>query len=151
MTRHLPLLFLAALAAEIASIVWVGQLLGIVPTLLLMLLGGVVGVRLIKSAGISVMEALRSPVQTRAPLQGTGGQAAARALSGLLFILPGFFSDAVGLLLFVPAVRRWLGSKVRVETYRPAPPADDRRFGTVIDAEAIEITAEIEPPDPRTR
>ena len=151
MTRSLPLLFLAAVVAEIASIIWVGRLFGVVPTLILLLLGGIAGVRLIKSAGLSVMEALRSPVQTGTPLQGTGGQAAARAVSGLLFILPGFFSDALGLLLFLPAVRRWLGSRFRVETYRTTPPADDRRFGTVIDAEAVEITAEIEPPGRRGR
>jgi UPF0716 protein FxsA len=151
MTRHFPLLFLALLAAEIASIIWVGQLIGVVPTLLLMLLGGVIGVRLIKSAGMSVMEALRSPVQTGDPLQGSGGAAAARAASGLLFILPGFFSDGVGLLLFLPAVRRWLGSRVRVDTYRAAPPAGESRYGTVIDAEAVEITAEIEPPEGRGR
>lgn len=151
MTRFLPLLFLAAIAAEIASIIWVGRLIGVVPTLLLMLLGGVVGVRLIKSAGLSVMGAMRSPVQTRSPLQGTGGAAAARAASGLLFILPGFCSDALGLLLFLPAVRSWLGSKFRVETYQSAQPPDDRRFRSVIDVEAVEITAEIEPPDPRSR
>ena len=46
---------------------------------------------------------------------------------------------------------RWLGSKFRVETYRTERPADDRRFCTVIDAEAVEITAEIEPPDPGRR
>lgn len=150
MTRSLPLLFLAAAAAEIASIIWVGRLVGIVPTLLLMLLGGVVGVKLIRSAGLSLAAALRSPVQPAAPLRGLGGQAAARSVSGLLFMLPGFFSDALGLLLFLPAVQHWLGSKFRVETY-DARPAGERRFDRVIEAEAVEISAEIEPPEKRRR
>jgi UPF0716 protein FxsA len=151
MTRFLPILFLAAVAAEIASIIWVGRLIGVVPTLILMLLGSVVGIRLIKSAGLSVAAALRSPVQSGTPLQGAGGQAAARAFSGVLFILPGFFSDAVGLLLFVPAVRRWLGSKFRIQSYRTEQSTTDRRFGPVIGAEAVEIDAEIEPPGPGRR
>lgn len=146
MTRSLPLLFLAALAAEIASIVWVGGLVGVVPTLLLMLLGGVLGVRLIKSAGMSVSAALRGPVQPASPLRGVGGEAAARSVSGLLFLLPGFFSDALGLLLFLPPVRRWLGSKFRVDTYTVRPSAD-HRFDRVIEAEAVEITGEIDPPE----
>lgn len=146
MTRSLPLLFLAALGAEIASIIWVGGLVGVVPTLLLMLLGGVVGVRLIKSAGMSVAAALRAPVQPAFPLQGLGGQAAARSVSGLLFLLPGFFSDLLALLLFLPPVRRWLGSKFRVDTCTVRPDAD-RRFERVIEAEVVEITAEIDPPD----
>jgi UPF0716 protein FxsA len=144
MTRFLPLLFLAAAAAEIASIIWVGSLIGVFPTLLLMLLGGTIGVRLIKTAGMSLAEAIRSPVQKATPLKGIGGQAAARAVSGLLFLLPGFFSDALGLLLFVPLVRRWLGSQFRVDTYSTVRPTDDGRFGPVIDAEAVEIAGEVE-------
>jgi UPF0716 protein FxsA len=150
MTRSLPLLFLAAAAAEIASIIWVGKLIGVVPTLLLMLLGGVLGIRLIKSAGLSVAAALRSPVQSAAPLKALGGQAAARTASGVLFLLPGFFSDVLGLLLFLPPVRQWIGSRFRVETYSIRP-TEERRFDRVIEAEAVEITAEVDPPDQRTR
>lgn len=147
--RSLPLLFLLGLAAEIASIIWVGSLIGVLPTLLVMVVGGMVGIRLMKSAGMSVAEALRSPAQPAIPLQGLGGQAAARAISGLLFLLPGFFSDAIGLALFLPQVRRWLGSRFRVQTFTATAPADGRRFDRVIEAEAVEITGEIEPPGPR--
>ncbi|MCA3561334.1 MAG: FxsA family protein [Aestuariivirga sp.] len=146
MIRTLPLLVLAAAAAEITSIIWVGSLIGVVPTLLLMLLGGVVGVRLIASAGMSVAAALRSPVQSGSPLNGLGGKAAARTASGVLFLLPGFFSDAVALLLFLAPVRRWIGSWFRIETYTVGS-ADNRGFDRVIEAEAIEISSEIEPPD----
>lgn len=144
--RTLPLLFLAATAAEIASIIWVGKLIGVIPTLLLMLLGGVIGIRLIKSAGTGIVAALRSPVQSSSPLKGLGGLAAAQTASGLLFLLPGFFSDAVALLLFLPGVRRWIGSRFVVDTYS-APPARERRYDRIIEAEAVEITGDIEPPD----
>ena len=144
MTRYLPLLFLAAAAVEIASIIWVGQLIGVFPTLLLMALGAAVGVRTIKSAGMSLAQALRAPVQTAAPLKGLGGQAAARAASGLFFLLPGFFSDLLGLLLFLPPMRRWIGSKFRIDTHQ-SPPSSDRRFEQVIEIDAVEIVGEIEP------
>lgn len=150
MMPRLPVLFLCAIALEIASIIWIGGLIGVLPTLLLMILGGVFGVRLIKSAGLSLAEALRSPVQTGSPLDGMGGRTAARAASGLLFLLPGFFSDLVGLSLFLPQVRRWVGSKFRVETFQTPQPSEDRHFDRVIEAEAIEISGELEPPD-RTR
>lgn len=146
MIRTLPLLFLAAAAAEIASIIWVGKLIGIVPTLLLMMLGGVIGVRLIKSAGTGIVAALRSPVQSASPLKGLGGLAAAQTASGLLFLLPGFFSDAVALLLFLPGVRRWIGQRFVVETYS-TPPAGQRRYDRIIEAEAVEISGDIEPSD----
>lgn len=148
MLRYLPLLLLAAFAAEIASIIWVGSLVGVVPTLLLMFLGGFVGIRLIRSAGTNVADALRSPVQSGSPLRNLGGRAAAQSLSGLLFLLPGFFSDVLGLVLFLPAVRNWAGSKFRVDTYTTHAASPNRGYGEVIDAEAVEITAEIdrEPP-----
>jgi len=145
--RSLPLLFIVAAAAEIMSIIWVGNLIGVLPTLLLMLLGGIVGVKLIKSAGLSVAAALRAPVQPSSPLTNLGGQAAAQSLSGILFLLPGFFSDLMGLMLFLPVVRSWLGSKFRVDTYTATQPSKDHRFGPVIEAEAVEVTGEIEPPD----
>lgn len=147
MTPRLPIILLAAAAAEIASIIWVGQLLGVIPTLLLMVLGGIVGIRLIKAAGMSVAAALRSPVQTASPLGGLGALAAARTASGILFLLPGFFSDVLGLLLFMPPVRHWLASRLRVDTYTVHTPTDERRFERVIDAEVVEITADLEPPD----
>lgn len=146
MTRSLPLLFLVGMGAEIASIIWVGGMIGTVPTLLLMLLGGVAGLKLIKSAGMSAAAALRTPVNSPALLQGLGAQAAAQSVSGLLFLLPGFFSDIIGLLLLLAPVRRWLGSRFQVDT-NAGRPADDRRFERVIEAEAIEISGKIEPPD----
>lgn len=128
--------------------IWVGNLFGVVPTLALLLLGGIVGARLVKSAGMSLAEALRSPVQTRVPLKGLGGPAAARAVSGLLFMIPGFVSDALALLLFLPSVRRWIASKFRVSYVAPGTPKDPR-FGPVIEVEAIEISGEVEPPRAR--
>ena len=147
MTRLLPFLILAGLAAELASIIVVGNLLGVVPTLLLLLAGGVLGIGLIKSAGTSIVAALRSPVQASSLQQGAAGKAMARAVSGLFFLIPGFFSDLIGLLLLIPPFRRWLRSKLPVQTIS-AGVAPNRRGGTIIEAEAIEIVGEIHPPDP---
>lgn len=149
MTRSLPLLFLLSIAAEISSIIWVGGRIGALPTLLLMFLAGVLGVRLIKSAGTSVAAALRSPVQAAAPLQGVGGKAAAQTLSGVLFLLPGFFSDFLAILLFLAPVQHWIASKVRVDTSARASRQADPRFDRIIEGEAIEIKAEIGPHDAR--
>lgn len=149
MTRAIPLLMLGGMVAEIASIIWVGRALGVLPTLLLLFAGGVIGIRLMKSAGTTVATALRSPVQTSAILRGAGSLAVTRVGAGLLFLIPGFFSDICALFVLLPPVRRWLqscfqlqtastGTKGHGEPFRPRP------FGTVIEGEAIEITAEVE-------
>lgn len=150
MIRLLPFCFLAGLALEIASIIWVGNLLGVLPTLLLLLGGGILGLTLIKSAGTSVVSALRSPVQTAVPLRGVGEAAVGRVISGLLFLIPGFISDALACLLLLPPVRRWLRSKIRVETVSTSA-QPSRRFDRIIEADAVEISGEIDLPDPNTR
>jgi UPF0716 protein FxsA len=146
MTRLLPFLILIGLVAELASIIVVGNLLGLVPTLLLLLAGGVLGIGLIRSAGTSIVAALRSPVQASSLQQSAAGKAMARAFSGLFFIIPGFFSDLIGLLLLIPQFRRWLRSKIPVQSVS-AGMAQNRQGETIIDAEAVEIVGELDLPD----
>jgi UPF0716 family protein affecting phage T7 exclusion len=54
----------------------------------------------------------------------------------------------LGLLLLLPPVRAWLASKIPVRE-APASGMQQRRYDTVIEAEAIEITGEVEPPPRR--
>lgn len=156
MTRPIPFLILAGVVTEIASIIWVGRALGVIPTLLLLFAAGAIGIRLMKSAGTSVMEAVRSPIQAPSPIQGAGGAAVSRVLAGLLFLIPGFFSDILALLVLLPPVQRWVRSRFRVETFssgtaETSDPFKERRYGKVIEGEAIEIVAEVDPPPPAGR
>lgn len=148
MLRALPLLILAGLAAEIASIIWVGSAIGVLPALLLLFGGGILGISLLKSAGLGIAAALRSPVQASSLQKDAAGKAMARVLSGILFLIPGFLSDVAGLLLLLPPVARWLQSKVAVQGFSAQgfQQPEYRRHATVIDAEAVEITAEVEAP-----
>lgn len=150
MTRLLPLLILAGLAAELASIILVGNLLGVVPALLLLFAGGVLGFSLIRSAGTNIIAALRSPVQASSLQRAAAGKAVARVIAGLFFLIPGFFSDLVGLLLLLPPVRLWLRSKFPVESFSTATPPSGRSE-TIIDIEAVEIMGEVQPQDPDRR
>lgn len=151
MTRLMPLLILAGLVAEIASIIWVGKALGVIPALLLLFAGGFVGIRLLKMAGTSVMDAFRSPVQPSSAMLGAGSMAITHVLAGLLFLIPGFFSDILALLVLLPPVTRWVRSRLHVETFTNSQdgcrdPFQGRHFDTVIEGEAVEIVAAVEAP-----
>lgn len=150
MTRLIPLLILAGLVAEIASIIWVGRMLGVLPAVLLLFAGGLIGVKLLKSAGTSVVEAFRSPIQSSSAMGGVGSVAVTRMFAGLLFLIPGFFSDILALFVLLPAVQRWVQARFHVQTFstdgaRPSEPFGGSPFGTVIEGEAVEIVGEIEP------
>ena len=145
MTRLLPLLILGGLAAELTSIILVGNLIGVIPTLLLLFGGGVVGISLIRSAGTGIAEALWAPVQMSSDQRGAAGKALARIVSGFLFLVPGFFSDVIGVLLLLPGVRKWLRARMPVDQFS-ASSHQSRRSGTIIEGEAIVIEGELQPP-----
>jgi UPF0716 protein FxsA len=100
-------------AIEIFVIVAVAHALGLGLTLLLLLVGAIVGSWVMRRAGASWWRALRGRVTAADGTELTGqrpdGRAAAHAallfLAGLLIFLPGFVSDAIGLLLLLPPVR----------------------------------------------
>jgi UPF0716 protein FxsA len=108
MTGVLPLLvvlFVLVPIVELAVIIQVGQAIGVVETLLLMVVVSVVGAWLVKREGIGVWR--------RAQRQMDAGVMPGRELvdgvlimvAGALLLLPGFVSDCLGILLLLPPVR----------------------------------------------
>ena len=105
MARWLLVLFLALPIVEIALFIVVGGLIGLWPTLGLVVLAAVGGVALMRRQGLRALERLS------AGLEAGGGPAeplahgALMLIAGVLLVIPGFLTDAVALLLLVPAVR----------------------------------------------
>ena len=140
MIRYFPVLLLAGLLGELASIIVAGRWLGVLPVLILVVLGMLLGVRVIRAAGLSLAEALRQPKQVRV-------DAADRimlAVAGLLLILPGFLSDSIAVLLLIPNARRWLGRRIAGGVRGTAASRADPFQGPVIEAEAVEIEGDIQ-------
>ncbi|MEK8090750.1 FxsA family protein [Thermithiobacillus plumbiphilus] len=99
-------------ALDLASLVLVGRALGLGPTLLLLFGGIFVGSLLLRRQGMAVWRFFRQR-------QLAGGLPALDFLEGLvgllaalLFLMPGFVSDALGLLLLLPPVRKGLLRRV---------------------------------------
>jgi UPF0716 protein FxsA len=108
MTCVLPLLvvlFVLVPIVELAVIIQVGQALGVLETLALMVVVSVVGAWLVKREGLGVWR--------RAQRQLDMGSMPGRELvdgililaAGALLLTPGFVSDCVGILLLLPPVR----------------------------------------------
>lgn len=101
----IPLIFLGYILLEIAVFILVGDAIGVLPTLGLILLSGVVGIGLMRVQGFGVIARIRTEqaagrVPGREVLHGF-----MILLAGILLLLPGFVTDVLGLLLFIPAVR----------------------------------------------
>lgn len=99
------MLFIAVPLVEIAVIIQVGQWLGVLDTIGLLLLISIAGAWLVKRQGVGVVRRIRSALDAgRVPgpelLDG-----ALLLLAGALLLTPGFVTDFFGLLLLLPPVR----------------------------------------------
>ena len=134
MGRLLFLIFLLVPLVEIAFFVVIGNAIGLWPTLAGVVLTAVIGSLVIRMQGLSLINEMRSTVNR--------GQLPARAiadammvgLAGLLLLLPGYFSDLIGILLLIPPVRNviyeFLKSRIKIVPNvaagyaRPSPPPE---------------------------
>jgi UPF0716 protein FxsA len=101
----LLILFIALPIAEIYVIVQVGQWIGILPTLALLLVDGFVGAALARSQGRAAWERFnRALSEGRVPARETF-DGAMIILGGALLLAPGFITDVVGFALLFPPTR----------------------------------------------
>jgi UPF0716 protein FxsA len=98
---------------EIALFIEVGGRLGLGPTLALIVLSAVIGALVVRRQGIGVlMRARRQLAEGTLPVA-EAFEGLCLVIAGALLVLPGFFSDAIGALLLIPALRRALYRQVR--------------------------------------
>ncbi len=101
----IPLLFLLMPLAEIAAFIFVGREVGVGMTLLLVLASAVAGAVLLRIQGFGVLRKIQQASQTGTDPGRQLVHGAMIVIAAFLLIIPGFISDVVGLLLFIPAVR----------------------------------------------
>lgn len=158
--RLVPLGVAVWAVLEIWLLMLVGEAAGGL-TVLALLAGGVLaGSYVIKRAGRRAWQRLTQSLQQpgTAPQAEEGGGNALTMLGGLLLIVPGFLSDAAGLLCLFPPTRKLLRTSVgrrldRAGGYGPGTLGDAFRQarmhqpdGKVVQGEVIR---EDEPPAPR--
>lgn len=102
---RLFLLFLLVPLIEIALFIQVGGLIGLFPTLAIVILTAVAGTFLIRSQGVAVMTDLRTRMAELDDPTEPLAHGAMVLFAGALLLTPGFFTDAVGLSLMIPGVR----------------------------------------------
>ena len=137
----LPLIFIILLSLpliEIAVLVAVGSKIGVLATIGLVIATGVLGSFLLKIEGASALSRLQTEIQTgRAPDKQLAN-AAMVMLAGIFLIIPGFVSDVIGLLLFLPPVRAFVLKSLisRVTIIRPQ---SRRQEADVVDLDESEF------------
>lgn len=101
----LLLLFIIIPILEIALFIQIGDVIGLWPTLGSVVLTACIGTTLLRHQGLSTMARLQSKLQTGDSPVDPMIHAALILVSAVLLITPGFFTDAIGLMLLVPPIR----------------------------------------------
>ncbi len=106
MFARLFLLFTALSFLELALLVVIGREIGVLATIAMVIVTGLVGAWLAKREGLRVLrEYQRSIAELRMPEEGLTSALLVLVGGGLL-IAPGVLSDLLGILLMIPAFRR---------------------------------------------
>lgn len=115
--------------AELAAAVAVAHLIGVLGCVLLLIAGWPVGSWLLRSEGRSALRRFREALAAGRPPAAEVAEGALVLLGGMLLVVPGFITDAIGLLGLVPVVRRRL-APLLVRHARSRLITRATRFGT---------------------
>jgi UPF0716 protein FxsA len=108
MARLIGLTAFALPFLEIAGFVWIGGKLGVALTLLWVIGAMAAGLMLLRRTGLQAVGRLRAALAEGREPGHTMLDAACFAAAAMLLIIPGFVSDALALILMLPATRHWL-------------------------------------------
>ncbi|SDX39971.1 UPF0716 protein FxsA [Ruegeria halocynthiae] len=155
---YLFLAFLLVPIIEIALFIQVGGLIGLWPTLAIVVLTAVLGTFLVRTQGRMALANLqRSFAELDDPTEPLA-HGAMILLSGVLLLTPGFFTDAVGFALLIPGIRvavfRYLKSKATITHFQMGTGAQFRSRPNpfdqddVIDGEFSEVRPRQDPAKP---
>ena len=103
--RIVLLSVLALPLIELALFIVIGQAIGLLPTLFGIVLTGLIGALVLRWQGVAVLRELQVRLQRGEMPARQMGDAMLIGLAGFLLLLPGYFTDLVGLLLLVPWTR----------------------------------------------
>ncbi len=90
---------------EIAAFVMVGSEIGVLWTIALVVLSGIAGSILLRIQGFGALKRIQAEMAAGRDPGRELAHGAMIMLAGILLLLPGFVTDLLGLLLFIPPVR----------------------------------------------
>ncbi len=114
----IPILILAYPLLETAVLIMVGSSIGVFPTIGVIIGTGILGAMLLRFQGLALLTRMRTEINAGRTPEKEMADGAMIALGGVFLMIPGFISDFLGVLLFIPQVRRllrqYLGRNINV-------------------------------------
>ena len=144
--------FLAVPLIEITLFIQIGGAIGLGWTLFTVVVTAIIGTILVRNQGALALSQVRSSFNDMRDPTEPLAHGAMILFSGALLLTPGFFTDAIGFLLLMPAVRtaafRFIKARVQVHSFHASSHHSDMHRqnhnpqGDVIDADYSDVTQE---------
>jgi len=161
----LILIFIGVPILEIAVFIQAGNLIGLWPTLAVVVITAVLGAALLRSQGLAAVGRARRQLDRGEIPISEVATGICLLIAGALLLTPGFVTDAIGFLLLIPPVRtflsRWAvaalmrgrstrvwidGEEIVVRRHGP-----DTRHADAIDVEYTDVSGPDGPVEPGRR
>ncbi|WP_019026449.1 FxsA family protein [Colwellia piezophila] len=113
MFQLLFVLFIIIPIIEITVIMQVGALLGIWPTVAIVILSAWLGAKYVRQQGLATLQSVQTKMAQGEMPSGEIVTGLMILVAGVLLVTPGFVTDIFGLLLLVPNVRTAIANKVQ--------------------------------------
>ena len=117
MLLRLVLLFVLTPLVELAILVYLGTIIGVLYTVLIVVATGILGAVMARHQGLATLSRIRSSIERGTIPSSELFDGALILASGLLLLTPGILTDIVGFAVLVPQtrriIRRWLGSLIQ--------------------------------------
>jgi UPF0716 protein FxsA len=160
----LPAIFIGIPLIEIALFVQIGGRIGLGWTIFIVVATAIAGTALLKMQGLSVMNRAQDAMNAGEMPVESLIDALFLLIAGILLLTPGFLTDLIGFLFFIPPVRQNLGrflwrqiaksGSIHFQEVRSGGTTGGRRpgqpgsaGGPIIDGEIIESTTTETEPD----
>lgn len=113
---YILLLFVLIPIIEIALLIQVGSVIGLLPTIGIVILTAVIGTAMLRQQGLATLQVAQQRMQSgQMPAQQIG-EGLLLVFGGALLLTPGFATDAFGFMCLFPITRRWMVKKIGAKT-----------------------------------
>ena len=137
--------FVVVPLVELYVLVQVAHAIGAAPALTMLAVVSIAGAALVKRQGLTVLARIRAELSRNQLPTDHLADGGLLLGAGVLLTVPGFVTDAVGLALLLPPVRRGVVVLLRRRWSRRAPTITATYHGPIIDAGTIDLAAATEP------
>jgi UPF0716 protein FxsA len=125
---RLILIFIVVPLIEILLLIEIGSRIGAFNTILVIIITAIVGASMMRHQGFTIMRNIQRDLSQGRMPTGELINGALVLVGGIVLLTPGFFTDAVGFILLIPATRGFIRKKIQLLIRRKIESGDIHIF-----------------------